>query len=100
MKCFFLSKNGEEQIDDNDTEPSGTTVDSIEEDENDEYGIEDNFLQGVNTSDDSDELPIEIDERIGTFLLLCRRLVDTINQSSVISSFSFTRILIQEVYLC
>ncbi|CAF1135381.1 unnamed protein product [Rotaria sordida] len=58
-----------------------------DESEDEESDLEDNFQYGVNTDDDNNILPIEIDQRVGDFLFLCRGLIDTINGSAVLSFF-------------
>ncbi|CAF4340050.1 unnamed protein product, partial [Rotaria sordida] len=72
---------------DSSTSDQQSDEDESEDDEDEESDLEDNFQYGVNTDDDNNILPIEIDQRVGDFLFLCRGLIDTINGSAVLSFF-------------
>ncbi|CAF3641890.1 unnamed protein product [Rotaria sordida] len=90
-----LSQTDIEECNQGDSELESATADRStsdqqsdeDESEDEESDLEDNFQYGVNTDDDNNILPIEIDQRVGDFLFLCRGLIDTINGSAVLSFF-------------
>ncbi|CAF3271287.1 unnamed protein product [Rotaria sp. Silwood2] len=58
----------------NDSQGDEDDSEDDEDDDEEESDLEDNFQHGVNTEDDDDILPIEIDRKVGDFLFLCRGL--------------------------